>query len=402
MKTHTAGIISMGAYLPAKEPGVRQSEALADHLKRYTLLPEEYIDSIRSLHKLPGRIETNYDGWESRPWFEAWLENIPAKKRKDPFQGTKERRRVPMDPKSVRESIVPHPMLPSDAETIASALALVNGDIDKDEIDLLITASQVPDLVLPDNPSLVQHKLKLGKAGAYSIDTCCSSFVTMLEVASAMVLSGLKRKVLIVASYLDSHVNDKSTYFSVDTGDAAVAAVVSRVEEGYGFIASHSTSHGGRHDGIILQRRSPHLFKASAHGGLHDGTYITFHNPEAISQIASNARSDMIEVVAEALRRAGLLFSDIDFFVTHQPVSWAADAWREALGIPEHKFYESFKKYANIANCSAPVNLLEAIELNKIKAGDIALIASSGAGENHIAVLEKITPQLIRSLKRDA
>ena len=45
---------------------------------------------------------------------------------------------------------------------------------------------------------------------------------------------------------------------------------------------------------------------------------------------------------------------------------------------------------------------LKVFELDKLKEGDIALIASSGAGENHIAVLEKIAPQLIRSLKRNA
>jgi hypothetical protein len=36
--------------------------------------------------------------------------------------------------------------------------------------------------------------------------------------------------------------------------------------------------------------------------------------------------------------------------------------------------------------------------LKLIKAGGVVLIASSGAGENHIAVLERINPQLIHSL----
>ena len=64
------------------------------------------------------------------------------------------------------------------------------------------------------------------------MDTCCSSFVTMLEIAEGLVKAGMKRNVLIIASYIDSLVNDKSTYFAVNTGDAAVAAVVSNVEKG--------------------------------------------------------------------------------------------------------------------------------------------------------------------------
>jgi len=98
------------------------------------------------------------------------------------------------------------------------------------------------------------------------------------------------------------------------------------------------------------------------------------------------------------LRKAGLSIGDINFFVTHQPVHWAGNAWREALGIRKDRFFETFEKYGNIANCSAGVNLLEAIERKLIREGDTVLIASSGAGENHIAVLEKITPSLVRSL----
>ena len=142
----SAGIISMGAYLPGEEIPNGRKRVLATYLKNKTLFPKEYIDQIDERNQLPGHIETNYDGWERYPWFKTWLAKLPPKKRTDPFQGTKERRRVPMDPTSLRESIVPHPMLPSDAETLAGALAMINGKIDKDEIDLLIVASQVPDL----------------------------------------------------------------------------------------------------------------------------------------------------------------------------------------------------------------------------------------------------------------
>jgi 3-oxoacyl-[acyl-carrier-protein] synthase-3 len=394
----SAGIISMGAYLPGEKiPGNRKKE-LATYLKSKTLFPREYIDQIEEENQLPGHIETNYDGWERHPWFETWLAKLPPKKRADPFQGTKERRRVPQDPTSLRESIVPHPMLPSDAETLAGALALINGNIDKDEVDLLIVASQVPDLLLPSNASLVQHKLKLNRAGAYHVDTCCSSFVTMLEVAEGLVKAGIKSKILVVASYLDSIVNDKSNYFSVNTGDAAAAAVVAKVEEGHGYISSASMSRGSRHDGIILQRRPPELFESVGHDHYYEQTFVTFYNQDANKEIASHAQEDMKTIVNKALKKADLSISDIDYFVTHQPVYWAAGAWRKGLGIPKGHCYETFQKYGNIANCAAAVNLLEAIEKKLIKKGDLVLIASSGAGENYIALLERISTKLVESL----
>jgi hypothetical protein len=134
----SAGMVSMGGYLPAKEIKDKGRGELVEYLARETLLPREYIDQIEESGHLPGTIETNYDGWENQPWFERWLAKLPANKRHNPFQGTKERRRVPLDPSSLRVSIIPHPMLPSDAETIAGALALFNGHLDRDQIDLVL------------------------------------------------------------------------------------------------------------------------------------------------------------------------------------------------------------------------------------------------------------------------
>jgi 3-oxoacyl-[acyl-carrier-protein] synthase-3 len=392
------GLISMAAYLPANKLEEAMSRALADFLRKQTLLPEEYISEIEETGCLPGRVETNYDGWESQPWFEAWLKSLAPKKQADPFQGSSERRRVAMDPVSVKESIYPHPMLPSDAEVIAASMAILRSGLDPDEIDLVMAHSQVPDQPLPQNVSLVQHKLGLKNAGAYSLDTCCSSFVSMIEVAVALVKSGIKKNVLIVSSYIDSHVNDKTTHFSVDTGDGATAGIISACDLGY--LASHSSSHGDRHDGIVFETREPLLYR-----GLHTSPdrrqlVTTFLNRDACKEIAVNAERDMKEVVSRALDKAGMRTEEIDFFVSHQPVAWAGEAWRKSVGVCEEKFYETFKKYGNIATAAAATNFSEALEKDLIKEDDKVLIASSGAGENHIAVLHQISPRLVENMKR--
>ena len=112
-----------------------------------------------------------------------------------------------------------------------------------------------------------------------------------------------------------------------------------------------------------------------------------------------NSTIDMQNVVTKSLLKAGLNLIDINFMVTHQPVSWAGQAWREAIGIPNEKFYESFLKYGNIATCAAPTNLLEAIENKLILSGDNIIFASPGAGENHICVILRISPELINYIQ---
>ena len=382
-----AGLVSIGGYLPRKKISPQLKKSLVSFLKSDTRLPQEYLDMIGADGRLPGFIETNEEGWKKQPWFDHWVRNLPPKKQADPFQGTEERRRVPTDPTSLKESVVPHPMMPSDAEIIAAAIAIINSGIDKNQIDLVLSFSQVPDYPLPSNASLIQHKLNLSDTGAYAVDSCCSSFLTMTELACGLVKSGVREAVLIVCSYIDSHVVDRSAYYGVYTGDAAVGAVVTRTTDGLGYIASASTSYGSRHDGIIFERRRPKLFKKTNWGPDCTQEFCTFYNLTACKEIAANTDRDMVEVVDKALAKADMTIEEIDFLVTHQPVPWAANAWREALGIPADKAYESFKKYGDIATCSAPVNLLEAVEKNLIAAGDTVLMASSGAGENYITDL---------------
>jgi 3-oxoacyl-[acyl-carrier-protein] synthase-3 len=393
-----AGLVSIGGYLPGKKISPKLKQSLVSFLGTDTRLSPDYIEMIKAADRLPGSVETNEEGWAKQPWFDHWVRNLPPKKRANPFQGTEERRRVPTDPKSLKESIVPHPMMPSDAETIAAAIAIINAGIEKNQIDLVLSFSQVPDFPLPSNASLIQHKLNLTDTGAYSVDSCCSSFLTMMELACGLVKSGVREVVLIVCSYIDSHVVDRSAYYGVYTGDAAVGAVVARTERDLGYIASASTSYGSRHDGIIFERRRPKLFKKTNWGPDCTQEFCTFYNLRACKEIAASTDQDMVDVVHKALAKAGISIAEVDFLVTHQPVPWAANAWREALKIPVEKAYESFKAYGNIATCSAPVNLLEAVEKNLIAGGDTVMMASSGAGENYIAILQKVPPLLIQNI----
>jgi len=395
---HAAGLIAIGAYLPAQPVPENKRRRLAEYLRRNTPLPDAYIEPIESRGCHAGRVETNEEGWVSQPWYQSWLQRLPEKKRANPFAGATERRRVPMDPASVATCIHPHPMLSSDAEALAGACAIVNSGIDKDAIDLVMVSSLVPDRHVPLNASLVQHKLGLHHAGAYNVDTCCSSFLTMLELADSLVRCGVKRNVLIAVSSLDSLINDRSDYHSPYQGDAAAAAIVSRVEDGYGYLGSHAISQGSRHAAIVFRSRSPVLSRQIAQGPSYEQEFVTFNDPVLIKQIGEHAQGDVARVAGGALDRAGLRPGDIDFFVSHQPVAWAADAWREAIGIPASRCIESFSTFANIACASAPTNLLIALEQGRIRPGDRVLMVSPGVGENHIAVIERVTPQLVGSV----
>ncbi|MFW5739427.1 MAG: 3-oxoacyl-ACP synthase III family protein [Myxococcota bacterium] len=394
-----AGLVSLGSYVPAKPLSREFSRALSRFLEKHSRVQTEYTDTVRDQHVLPGKVETNFDGWESQPWFEAWRASLPPKKQKDPFLGTKERRRVPLDPRSVRESVVPHPMLSTEAEAIAGAMAIVQGEVRPEDIDLVLVHSQIPD-ELPSMAAAVQDMLQLPNAGAYGIDTCCSSFVTMVELAETLVRASVKKCVLLVGSHIASHVLDRSAYCCVRLGDGAVAGIVTQVEDDCGYVASHSTANGRVHDAVLMVRRPPELHRPTFLGPSREQAFVTFANMQACKVIADNTLEEMTGLVRGLLERAHRTRDDIDLFVTHQPVEWAGSAWCDALGIPLSKFYESYARYGNVGSASSGINLTEALEQRRARPGQHILIASSGAGENHVGLLERASPQLVHTMQR--
>jgi 3-oxoacyl-[acyl-carrier-protein] synthase-3 len=395
---HAAGVVSAGAYLPAKSISSGQALRLSAFLQDHTRVPRVFARYVATEKRLPGTVETNEEGWMSKPWFEAWVQTLPPGKQKDPFLGTKERRRVPPDPDSLRQSIHPHPMLSTHAEAIAAAIAIVNGPVSPEDIDLVLGYSQIPDQ-LPSTASALQDCLKLRGAGAYGVDTCCSTFVTMIDLASSLVRSGQCNHVLCACSHIASHVHDPSEYCCVRLGDGAVAAVVSAVPEGQGYVASHATSDGSVHDAVQMVRRRPSLLRRTAMGPTYEQNLVTFANKDACKVIASTSNERMRGMARALLERGRCSVEDLDFFVTHQPVEWAGRAWCDALGIDENRFYESFERYGNIGCASVGANFCEALEQGRIGAGDLVLLASSGAGENHVGVLERVSPALVEAMR---
>lgn len=94
-----AGLISMGGYLPGKDVPENKMDRFINFLETTDLHPD-YIQMIKETKRMPGKSESNEEGWISQPWYEEWFNRLPEKKKEDPFKGTEFRCRVPMDPVS--------------------------------------------------------------------------------------------------------------------------------------------------------------------------------------------------------------------------------------------------------------------------------------------------------------
>lgn len=307
---------------------------------------------------MPEEIRTN-DYWDD-------IEILNSRKEKSSlFTGIQERR------------VFPEEIPPSDLETIAAMRAIKDAGLEPDDIDLVIVHSMLQDKLIPGNASLVQHKLGLKNAGAWNMDTCCSSFVSMLSAASHLIMLGTCKNVVIVTSILHSRMIAPTHYLSTIVGDGAAAVVMSRVSEGRGFISSSFHSKGEYHDAFTMKEVC-----VTSEDGTVEPSVQFFTHDEQVRNVGRNSVNDVTEVVHKAMVKAGLTIDDIDFMISHQPSPWAHGAWRDAIGLPPEKAYESFSRYGNLASTSIPVNLFEARALGKLKDDDTLLLVSSGAGEN--------------------
>lgn len=297
--------------------------------------------------------------------------NLPEGK--DPFRGMVERR------------IFDNNLLPSDVEAKAGLLALKNSGINKEDIDLVIVQSMVPDEILPEDSCIVHHKMGLTNAGAWTIDTCCSSFVTAVVAASNLIATGEFKNILIINSAICSRHVDKGDYLSVPLGDGVGAVVMGRVSDDKGYIASACNANGAYHKGFVVKVREP-IYKGDGSKGV--GQYLTYSG-ELTKDVGRTSAADMKEVMDKALAKANIKGEDVGLFLSHQPCSWAHGAWRDSMNVPKERSYESFSRYGNIGSSCVPVNLYEAVNKGMIKDGDYLFIASPGAGTNHIAAVLK-------------
>ena len=320
---------------------------------------------------MPGKIVGN-DYWDDK----EFLNLPPQKAREDCFKGITERRFFDKD------------TVPSDVETEAGRRALENAGVGREEIDLVLVHSMVPDEVIPGNASLVQYKLGLTNAGAWNMDTCCSSFVSMFICASNLIACGTFNKILLITSIMHSKIVDENDYLSVYVGDGASAVVMGQVPEERGYMASQISSDGYYHDAFTVRERLPfaHQYKRNC-DTISAVRNLMTTNPVKVREMGRKSIDYMTPVMLKALEKAQLDKNDVDFFLSHQPSYWAHDAWRKELGLPDDKSLHTFGIYGNLASTSIPVSMFHALKGNRIKDGDVVMLASSGAGENHAAAV---------------
>lgn len=275
---------------------------------------------------------------------------------------------------------------PSDMAVAAGQRALAAAGRPPEEVDLLLVATNFPDMICPGSAPFVADGLGLGAAPFFDLTAGCSGFVYGLAIADGLIQSRSFHCVLLIGLEALSRVTDwDDRRTCVLFGDGAGATVLEPDDGPSGILGSALL--GDPTKSLLLHMpaggtRSP----ASAATVDSGGHFLKMEG----AGVFRNAVPMMEEATYAALAKAGLTLGDVDWLIPHQANIRIVDALTRRLGIDPDRVITNLANVANTSTASIPIALDEAIRSGRITPGDRVVMTAFGAGVTYGAVVLRI------------
>ena len=226
-------------------------------------------------------------------------------------------------------------------------------NLDPIEIDLVIVATTTPDMPVSSTAAYVATEIGADNAFAYDLQGACSGFLFGMSAASAHILSGRYKKVLLIgADTMSSIIDYTDRTTCVIFGDGAGAVLFEPNEEGLGL-----------QDEVLRVDGSGRTFlKIEAGGSMLPASKETvaenkhFLHQEG-RQVFKFAVSNMSAAIEQVLKRNDLSKDDIDFVIAHQANKRILDAISNHLDLKPDQMLINIERYGNTTAATLPLLL---------------------------------------------
>lgn len=264
---------------------------------------------------------------------------------------------------------------PSDLAAEAGRRALARVGLDPTDVDLVVSASLVPDMVFPATAAVAAELIGVRGAGAFDVQAGCTGFIYALAAAGAAVASGLARRVLVLGAEVTSRAldwEDRTT--CILFGDGAGAAVVVRDDDADAIVFDLGSDGAGM----------PHLNMPAGGARLPASEETVRNRQHFLKMNGREVYRFATRMVAESCRaamdEAKLAAGDVDLFVPHQANLRIIDNVADRLGFPQEKVVTTLQRLGNTSCASIPLCLAEAEQNGRLMPGMRLLLAGFGAG----------------------
>jgi 3-oxoacyl-[acyl-carrier-protein] synthase-3 len=287
----------------------------------------------------------------------------------------------------IRERHIVEPgVATSDLAAEAARGALEQAGVTPDDIGFIVVGTTTPDTIFPSTACMLQSKIGASNAWGFDLGAACSGFTYALTTGMQMVATGAHDHALVVgADVMSSIIDYRDRTTCVLFGDGAGAVVLSPADDEEPAIIDFAHEIDGSGGPALCMPAGGSRMPAS-HETVDQRLHYVKQDGQAVFKFAVRKTE---EISRRLLERNGLEASELDLFVSHQANRRIITAATERLGLPDSKVIINLEMYGNTTAATIPLALADAVREQRVKRGDLVLLASVGAGFTVGAVLLK-------------
>lgn len=239
----------------------------------------------------------------------------------------------------------------------------------------VIGGTSTGDYAFPALAARVQGLLKLPEATAFDISASGAAFPLGLKLAESLIRSSCQESsaLLFGAAVQSPFISKQDAKIGTLLGDAAGAALIGEVPEGYGLIGCLSRSNGEQFEAARMRG-----------GGSSFPNKVGMHEEQFIEMDGEVMTREFIKtqalLVKELLAEKGMSLQDVDLFIFHQASPRIIRTLMSRLKLPMEKTLMNVETLGNTAEASIPTVLYQAQASGRLKRGDVVLLSGLGAG----------------------
>jgi len=264
----------------------------------------------------------------------------------------------------------------SDLGLRAAQQALDRADVGAEEVDFIVVGTTMGDMAFPTTANLLQHRLGCRSAGSVDVYAACSGSIYSLSIGSQYIETGKYRTVLCVGADCLSRLTDYTDRGTCILLADAAGAVVLRPATGESGILDVDLYSDGRYGDLLIMpaggSRSP-----ATHETVDRRLHFAKMKGNEVFKVAVRMFEDCAQRILE---RNGFKAEDIDVFVPHQANLRIIEAAVKRLKLPMDRVVVNVDRYGNTGAASVYVALEEAWAGQRLKPGDLVLLAAFGGG----------------------
>lgn len=259
----------------------------------------------------------------------------------------------------------------------ACQIALDNGGLKPEDIDLLIIATDTPEYISPSTASVIQDRLKLFNAGTFDVNTACAGFVTALDIATKYIQADDQYKyILVVGAYTMSkylNLEDKKTVTLF--ADGAGAVIVEATHEDRGHMKSKLVTRGEYNSWMGIYGGGSHMPVTEEVIENHD------HQLKFVQKIPNHVNPEMwSKMIVDLCEAENISIHDINHFFFTQININSIFQTMDIIGADKSLAATIMHHYGYTGSACIPMAFDEWMRKEKVKKGEIVCFVGSGGG----------------------